>query len=102
MCRSPAILDFPDCRVTLPACFGGWITDAARVLVGEQGQATPPAMARAIAQAIPGATPTILPEARHITPVECPARWNARPGGMSGPVECPAPIAAAIAGLLAG
>lgn len=54
-----------------------------RVLVGEQDEATPPAMARSIAEAIPGATLTILPGARHITPVECPA-----------------PIAAAIAGLL--
>jgi 3-oxoadipate enol-lactonase len=42
------------------------------VIVGEEDYATPVAMARQIHDAIPGSTLTILPGARHLTPVECP------------------------------
>jgi 3-oxoadipate enol-lactonase len=42
------------------------------VLVGEEDHATPPAMAQAIADAIPGATLKVLAGARHLTPLECP------------------------------
>jgi 3-oxoadipate enol-lactonase len=42
------------------------------VIVGEQDYATPAVMARQLHEAIPGATLTILPSARHLTPIECP------------------------------
>lgn len=42
------------------------------VIVGEEDYATPVAMARAIHDAIPGSSFTILPGGRHLTPVECP------------------------------
>ncbi|WP_421989200.1 alpha/beta fold hydrolase [Roseococcus sp.] len=48
------------------------ITAPTAVLVGEEDGATPPAMARAIAAAIPGATLEILKGARHLTPLERP------------------------------
>jgi 3-oxoadipate enol-lactonase len=44
------------------------------VLVGEEDQATPPEMARQLHDAIPHSTLTILPGARHLTPIECPDR----------------------------
>jgi 3-oxoadipate enol-lactonase len=44
----------------------------ALVLVGEHDAATPPAAARALAAAIPGATLTILPAAAHIPTVQVP------------------------------
>lgn len=53
------------------------------VLVGEEDGATPPAMARALADAIAGATLQVIPGAKHLSPVETPA-----------------PVAAAIAALL--
>ena len=43
------------------------------VVVGEEDYATTPAMARAIHAAVPGSTLTVLPGARHLTPVEAPA-----------------------------
>ncbi|MDP0926611.1 alpha/beta fold hydrolase [Paracoccus onubensis] len=42
------------------------------ILVGEHDYATPPAMAQAMADAIPGATMEILPDMRHFTPLEAP------------------------------
>jgi 3-oxoadipate enol-lactonase len=42
------------------------------VIVGEEDYATPVAMARQIHDAIPGSTLTILPGARHLTPIEFP------------------------------
>jgi 3-oxoadipate enol-lactonase len=42
------------------------------VVVGEQDYATPIAMARQLHEAIKGSTLTILPKARHLTPMECP------------------------------
>lgn len=73
-----AMLGAADLRALLPG-----ITAPTHVLVGEHDHATPPAMARQIAEAIPGAAFTVLAGARHITAVECPDA-----------------IAAAIAGLL--
>lgn len=42
------------------------------VVVGDEDYATPVAAAQAMADAIPGATLTVLPGARHLTPIECP------------------------------
>jgi 3-oxoadipate enol-lactonase len=42
------------------------------VIVGEEDYATPVAMAQQLHEAIPGSTLTILPGARHLTPIECP------------------------------
>jgi len=42
------------------------------IVVGEHDYATPPEMARAMAEAIPGATLEILPDLRHFTPLEAP------------------------------
>ena len=44
------------------------------VIVGEEDYATPVAHARYLHEAIPGSTLTILPGARHLTPVECPGQ----------------------------
>lgn len=41
------------------------------VIVGEEDYATPVESARLMADAIPGASLTILPGARHLTPIEC-------------------------------
>jgi 3-oxoadipate enol-lactonase len=43
------------------------------VIVGEEDYATPVAMSGQIKQAVPHATLAVLPNVRHITPVECPA-----------------------------
>ena len=42
------------------------------VIVGEEDYATPPAMSRQLHEAIHGSTLTILPGARHLTPIESP------------------------------
>ena len=42
-------------------------------LVGEQDAATPPAMARDLADGIAGATLRIIPDAKHLSPIEKPA-----------------------------
>lgn len=44
------------------------------VIVGEEDYATPVAMARQIHEAVAGSTLTILPAARHLTPIERPKR----------------------------
>lgn len=41
------------------------------VIVGEEDYATPVESARQLAEAIPGASLTVLPGARHLTPIEC-------------------------------
>lgn len=56
-----------DLREAIPG-----ITAPSAVLVGEEDGATPPAMAEAIAAAIPGATLEMLKGARHLTPLERP------------------------------
>ena len=42
------------------------------VIVGEQDYATPVAMSEQIKQAVPHATLSVLPNVRHLTPIECP------------------------------
>ena len=42
------------------------------IVVGEEDYATPLAMAQQLHEAIRGSTLTILPKARHLTPIECP------------------------------
>jgi 3-oxoadipate enol-lactonase len=42
------------------------------IVVGEEDYATPVAMARQLHEAIPQSTLTIVPGARHLTPIECP------------------------------
>lgn len=44
------------------------------VIVGEEDQATPIEMARQLHASIPQSTLTILPGAKHLTPIECPDR----------------------------
>ena len=44
----------------------------AAIIVGEEDYATPITMARQLHEAIGGSTLTILPKARHLTPIECP------------------------------
>jgi len=41
------------------------------IMVGEEDQATPAEMARQLHEAIPHSTLTILPGARHLTPIGC-------------------------------
>jgi len=43
------------------------------VIVGEEDYATPVAMSEQIKQAVPNATLSVLPNVRHLTPIECPA-----------------------------
>lgn len=49
-------------NVRVPAC----------VVVGEEDYAAPPAMSRALHDGIAGSTLTVIPEARHLTPLETP------------------------------
>lgn len=58
-------------ELDLRAAITGLSVQAA-VLVGEEDGATPPSMARDIAERIPGAAFTVLPGARHLTPLERP------------------------------
>jgi 3-oxoadipate enol-lactonase len=44
------------------------------VIVGEEDYATPVDAAKAMADAIANSTLTVLPQARHLTPIECPDR----------------------------
>ena len=55
----------------LRGALGGYRMPVA-IIVGEEDYATPVAAAQAMADAIPGATLTVLPGARHLTPIECP------------------------------
>jgi len=43
------------------------------VVVGEEDYATPVAMSEQIQKALPDATLSVLPNVRHLTPIECPA-----------------------------
>lgn len=58
-----------DLRPFLPA-----IRVPARILVGEEDFATPPAMAEALYEAIPGARFDVIGGGRHLTPLEYPDR----------------------------
>jgi 3-oxoadipate enol-lactonase len=44
----------------------------AAIVVGEEDYATPISAAQELHKAISGSTLTILPKARHLTPIECP------------------------------
>jgi pimeloyl-ACP methyl ester carboxylesterase len=59
----------------LPRCAG--LKVPTHVLHGELDQATPPALNRAIAERIPGATLTMLPGCGHCPPLEAPAAFLA-------------------------
>lgn len=61
-CHAIASLDF------LPRLAG--ITTPTQVLVGEQDAGTPPAMAQALAERIPGAELAVIPDAAHLSCVE--------------------------------
>jgi 3-oxoadipate enol-lactonase len=45
-----------------------------RIVVGEEDYATPVAMSEALHRGIAGSTMTVIPNARHLTPLECPER----------------------------
>jgi 3-oxoadipate enol-lactonase len=45
-----------------------------RIVVGEEDYATPVAMSETLHRGIAGSTLTIIPNARHLTPLECPER----------------------------
>jgi len=42
--------------------------------VGEEDYATPVAMSETLHRGIAGSTLTVVPNARHLTPLECPER----------------------------
>jgi 3-oxoadipate enol-lactonase len=50
------------------------LTVPVRIVVGEEDYATPLAMAEALQRGIAGSTLTVIPNARHLTPLECPQR----------------------------
>jgi 3-oxoadipate enol-lactonase len=54
------------------------------IVVGEEDYATPVAMARQLHEAIPQSTLTIIPGARHLTPIEFPDRIAAELRGLLG------------------
>ena len=56
-----------DLRAALPS-----LKTPTRILVGEEDYATPPAMAQALHAGIAGSHYTLLPKARHLTPLERP------------------------------
>jgi len=64
---SCVLLGDADLRPFLPA-----FRMPATIVVGEEDYATPLAMAQQLHEAIRGSTLTILPKARHLTPIECP------------------------------
>ena len=66
----------------LPRCAG--LEVPTHVLYGELDQATPPALNRAIAERIPGATIAMLAGCGHCPPIEAPAAFLAAVGKMLG------------------
>jgi 3-oxoadipate enol-lactonase len=64
-----ALRDRPDSTDDLPDLEGLPVL----VLVGEEDEVTPPARARAMAEAIPGARVVVIPGAAHVPPLERPA-----------------------------
>jgi 3-oxoadipate enol-lactonase len=58
-----------DMRAALPG-----LSMPVRIVVGEEDYATPVAMAEAMHAAVPGSHLTVVPAARHFTPVEVPER----------------------------
>jgi len=45
-----------------------------RIAVGEEDYATPVSMSETLHHGIAGSTLTVIPNARHLTPLECPER----------------------------
>ena len=70
---SCALLGEADLRPYLPR-----LDVPVAVVVGEDDQATPVEMSRRIHEAIPRSTFTVLPGARHLTPIECPDQISAQ------------------------
>ena len=66
---SCGLLGNVDSRAALPS-----LRMPVAIVVGEEDNATPVAMAEQIHAAIPQSSLTILPRARHLTPIECPDR----------------------------
>ena len=64
--------DRPDARPDLPG-----IAIPALVLVGDEDAVTPPAEARAIAEALPQATLSVVPRAGHLSNLEAPGAFDA-------------------------
>ena len=64
---SCVLLGDADLRPFLPA-----LRVPVTIVVGEEDYATPLAMAQQLHEAIRGSRLTILPKARHLTPIECP------------------------------
>lgn len=64
---SCAMLGAADLRPYLPS-----LDMPVSIIVGEEDYATPLAMAQQLRVALPHATLTVLPGARHLTPIECP------------------------------
>lgn len=67
--KTCALLGDADLRRCLQTC-----QMPVAIVVGEDDQATPIEMARRLHEAVPRSTLTILPGARHLTPIECPDR----------------------------
>jgi len=74
---SCGLLGEADTRAALPS-----FKVPVAIVVGEEDYATPVAMARQLHAAIPQSTLTILPRARHLTPIECPDRIAAELRGL--------------------
>jgi len=70
--QSCALLGDADLRRYLP-----FLRMPVSIVVGEEDQATPPAMARELHAAIPQSTLVVIPGARHLTPIECPDQISA-------------------------
>ena len=70
--QSCALLGDADLRPYLPL-----FRMPVSILVGEEDQATPPAMARELHDAIPQSTLVVVPGVKHLTPIECPDRISA-------------------------
>jgi 3-oxoadipate enol-lactonase len=66
---SCGLLGAADTRAAL-----GSFTMPVAIAVGEEDYATPVAMAKQLHESITHSTLTILPRARHLTPIECPER----------------------------
>lgn len=63
------------------------ITAPTLVLAGEEDYATPPAMARTLAEGVPGAELRILPATRHLSLIERPDLWPDLAGHLAGAGE---------------
>jgi 3-oxoadipate enol-lactonase len=61
------------------------------VIVGEEDYATPVAMAEYLHENIPNSTLTVIPGARHTTPVECPREIAAFLGNLLGKLAAASP-----------